>query len=85
MDLIWNIGLLTAEALTGEPNKKEPTSNGEPSPDNYEVTALDLIPPPNGSGAFNKICEFIFDYEKEGFLVEKISWVYVGLKWFWSF
>ena len=34
---------LTAEALTGEPNHKEPTFNEETSPDNDEVTALDLI------------------------------------------
>ena len=54
--LISNIGLLTAEALTGEPNEKESTFNKEPSPDNDEVTALDLIPPPNGAGGFNLIC-----------------------------
>ena len=53
--LISNIGLLTAEALTGEPNEKEPTFNEEPSPDNDEVTALELIPPPNGAGTFNGI------------------------------
>ena len=55
MALISNIGLLTAEALAGEPNEKEPTFNEEPSPDNYEVTALDLIPPRNGAGGFNDI------------------------------
>ena len=53
--LISNIGLLTAEALTGEPNEKEYTFNKELSPDNNEVAALYLIPPPNGAGAFNKI------------------------------
>ena len=53
--LISNIGLLTAEALTGETNEKYPTFNKETSPNNDEVTALDLIPPPNGSGGFNDI------------------------------
>ena len=53
--LISNVGLLTAEALTGEPNEKEPTFNEEPSPDNDEDIALDLIPPPNGAGGFNGI------------------------------
>ena len=52
---ISNIGLPTAEALTGEPNEKEPTFNKEPSPDNNEVTDLYLIPPPNGAGIFNYI------------------------------
>ena len=37
MALISNIGLLTAEELTGEPNEKEPTFNKEHSPGNYEV------------------------------------------------
>ena len=55
MALISNIGLLTAEKLTVEPNEKDPTFNEELSPDNYEVTALELIPPPNGAGTFNKI------------------------------
>ena len=50
--LISNIGLLTAEALIGEPNEKDPTFNNEPSPDNNEVTALDLILSPNYAGAF---------------------------------
>ena len=36
MALISNISLLTVEALTGEPNEKEPTFNKEPSPDNDE-------------------------------------------------
>ena len=54
--LISNIGLLTAEVLTSEPNEKEPTFNEEPSPDNDEVTALDLIRPPNGARDFNNIC-----------------------------
>ena len=53
--LVENIGLLAAEAITGEPNDKNHTFNKEPSPDNDEVTALDLIPPPNGDGAFNGI------------------------------
>ena len=53
--LISNIGLLTEEALAGEPNDKEPTFNKEPSPDNDEVTASGFIPPPNGAGGFNKI------------------------------
>ena len=35
--LISNIGLLTAESLTGEPNYKDPTSNEEYFPDDYEV------------------------------------------------
>ena len=55
MALISNIGLLTAEALTGEPNNKETVCNEETSPDNGEVTALDLNPLPNGAMAFNKI------------------------------
>ena len=38
--LISNIGLLTAEALTGEPNDKEPTFNKETSPDNDEVDTI---------------------------------------------
>ena len=46
---------LTSEALTGEPNHKEPTFNEETSPDNDEVTALEWIPPPNGAGGFNDI------------------------------
>ena len=55
MFLVENIGLLAAEAITGEPNDKNHTFNKEPSPDNDEVTALDLIPPPNGDGSFNAI------------------------------
>ena len=55
VSLISNIGLLPAEALTGEPNEKDPTFNKEPSPDNDEFTALDFIPPPNGAGEFNDI------------------------------
>ena len=69
--LISNIGLLKAEALTGEPNEKEPTFNKEPSPDNDEVTALELIPPPNGSWDFNAIGGDIFDDSKEVVLVGK--------------
>ena len=57
MALISNIVLLIAEALTGEPNEKYPTFNEELLPDNDEVTALDLIPPPNGAGDFNDIGE----------------------------
>ena len=53
--LISNIGLLTAEALTIAPNYKDPTFNNEPSPDNDDVTDLDLIPPRNGAGAFNAV------------------------------
>ena len=53
---ISNIGLLTAESLTGGPNYKYPTFDDEPSPDNDEFIALELIPPPNSSGAFNVIC-----------------------------
>ena len=53
MSLILNFGLLTAGTLTGEQNEKDPTFNEEPSPDNYEFIALDLIPPPNSSGLFN--------------------------------
>ena len=34
MALISNIGLITAEELTGEPNYKEPTFDEETSPDN---------------------------------------------------
>ena len=53
--LISNICLLTEEALTGEPNEKEPTFNEELSSDNDEVIALELIPHPNCDGIFNKI------------------------------
>ena len=53
--LISNIGLLTAEALTGEPNERDHTFNKEPSPDNDEFTALALIPPSNGTRVFNNI------------------------------
>ena len=69
--LISNIGLLTAEALTGEPNEEEPAFNKELSPDNVKVTALYLIPPTNGSGSCNYIGGYIFDYSKEGVLVGK--------------
>ena len=69
--LISNIGLLTSESLTGEPNEKEPTFNKKPSPDNYEVTDLDLTPPPNGAGVFNGIGWYKFYCTKEGILVEK--------------
>ena len=55
VELISNIGLLTEEALTGEPNDKEHTFNEEPSPDNEKIIALELIPPPNGAGRFNDI------------------------------
>ena len=55
MALISSIGLLTSEAIIGEPNDKELTFNKEPLPDNDEVTSLDLIPPPNGDGGFNYI------------------------------
>ena len=34
---------------------KESTFNEEPSPDNDEVTALELIPPQYGAGGFNGI------------------------------
>ena len=53
--LISNMGLITAEALTGEPNDKDPTFNEGTSPDNDKVTALDLIPPPTGAEGFNDI------------------------------
>ena len=55
MDLISNIGLLTAEALTGESNEKYPTFNEYNLPDNDEVKALELIPPPNGAQGFNEM------------------------------
>ena len=73
VSLISNIGLLTSEALTGEPNEKELTFNNEPSTDNDEVTALYLIPYPNGSGYFNAIGGYTFYYAKEGVLVGKID------------
>ena len=38
--LISNIVLLKAEAITCEPNEKEPTFNKEPSPDNDEVKTI---------------------------------------------
>ena len=66
-----DFGLLIEEALTGEPNQKEPTLNKEPSTDNDEVTALELTPPPNDTGAFHDIGGYIFDYAKEGVLVGK--------------
>ena len=53
--LISNIGLLTAEELTSEPNEKDTNLNKEPSTDNDEVTALDLTPPQNGAESFNAI------------------------------
>ena len=53
--LISNIGLLTSEALNSEPNEKTPTLNEVTSPDNDEVTDLELIPPPNGDRNFNEI------------------------------
>ena len=37
VDLIPNIGLITAYALTGEPNEKDPTFNKEHLTDNDEV------------------------------------------------
>ena len=40
MALISNIGLPTAEALTGEPNEKDPTFNKETLTDNYEVEKI---------------------------------------------
>ena len=60
--LISNIDLLTSDALTGELNEKYPTFNDEPSPDNDKVTALELIPNPNGAGSFNAIGRYTFDY-----------------------
>ena len=69
--LISNIGLLTAEALTGEPNQKETTFEKEPSSNNDQVTALDLIPHPNGAGGFNDIGGQTFEYEKQGILIGK--------------
>ena len=71
--LISNIGLITVETLTDEPNEKKPTFKKEPSSDNDEVTALDLIPPPNGTGDFNETGGYIFDDEKESVLVGKRS------------
>ena len=38
--LLSNIGLLTAEALTGEPNDIEPIFDEEPLPDNDEVETI---------------------------------------------
>ena len=38
--LISDIGLLTAEAITGEPNEKKPTFNKENLPDNDEVKTI---------------------------------------------
>ena len=55
MSLISNKDLLTSESHTGESNDKYPTFNKEPSHDNNEVTALDLIPPPNCAGDFYDI------------------------------
>ena len=73
MELISTIGLLTAEALTGDPNEKVPTLNKETPPDNDEVAALELILPPNGAGAFDGIYGYTFDDEKEGVLVDNID------------
>ena len=55
MALISNIGSLIEEALTDEPNDKDPTFNEETSPDDGEVKVLDLIALPNGAGKFNGI------------------------------
>ena len=71
MALISNIGLLTANALTGETNYKEPNFNKEPLPNNYEVTALDLIPHPNGDGAFNENGWYIFYASTDMFWLAK--------------
>ena len=71
MAFISNIGLLTEDALAGEPNEKQPTFNEEPFPDNDEVTALDWIPPPNSAGASNYIDGYIFYDTKEVVLVGK--------------
>ena len=71
MALISNIGLLKVGALTGEKNENDPTFNKEPSPDNDEVTALYLISPTNGAGAFNNIGDQKFYDEKEAVLVGK--------------
>ena len=40
MALISNIGLLTVESLTGEPNNKEPNFDKEPSLINDEVETI---------------------------------------------
>ena len=40
-------------------------------PDNYEVSALELTPPPNGAKEFNEIGEETFDDAKEVVLVGK--------------
>ena len=71
VSLISNIGLLIAEAITGEPNEKETTSNVDPVYDNDEVTALYLIPLPNDAGTFNAIGRYTFHFAKEVVLVEK--------------
>ena len=53
--LISNIYLQIEEALTGKPIEKDTTFNREPSSDNGEVTALDLIAPKYCAGEFNGI------------------------------
>ena len=60
MALISNIVFLTAEALTDKKNEKNSAFNNELSHDIEEVTALDLIPPPNGAGDFNDIGGYKF-------------------------
>ena len=40
VDLISNIGLITAEVLTGETNEKKPTFNKEPSHINNEADII---------------------------------------------
>ena len=67
---LWE-NLNQEEALTGEPNEKDPTFNEELSPDNDEVTSLELIPPPDGAVTFNDIGGQTFDYEKQVVLVDK--------------
>ena len=54
-------------------HQKESAFDEEPSSDNDEVAALDLIPPQNGAGTFNGIGGYTFDYAKEGVLVGKID------------
>ena len=53
--LISNLGLLTAEAITGKPSEKYPTLNEELSTYDDEVTSLDFITSTNGAGSFNAI------------------------------
>ena len=66
--LISNIGLLIEDALTGEPNEKDPTFNKEPSPDNDEFETI-LI---SGFCVFEKIMVYCW-----GILVKRRRYTWI--------